>query len=154
MLEQLSKKDTQWRAMALYICKDQVLADDMVQDMYLYLSDKEGEFNDGYIYFTLKDIFLMQVSKKYVKNRIEFVELDDNYNFEFDVYDFDKDQQTQKKIDKINQEFESCDQIEKIIIGNSYQSGLRKFSRESGISTATVQKYRQQFKDKVWQRKD
>jgi hypothetical protein len=139
--------------MALYICKDKDFADDMVQDMYVYFSDKEGEFNDGYVYFALKDIFLMQVSKKYVKNRLEFVELDDNYNFEFDIYDFDKDYQKQKKIDRINQVFESCDQIEKIIIGNSIQSGLRKFSRESGISTATVQKYRQQFKDKVWQKK-
>lgn len=152
MLEQLAKRDKDWRKMALYICNDECLADDLVQDMYLYFADKEGTFNEGYVYFTLKDLFLMTKSKRYVNNRFEFTELNDNIDFEFQAYDYEQDLNTQKDIDLINETLNQS-RIERIIINGIVFDGLRKFSRESGISINTAQKWKNNFKQKVWQKK-
>ena len=40
MLLELSKKDKKWRHIALKLCGNKDLADDIVQEMYLKLHDK------------------------------------------------------------------------------------------------------------------
>mgnify|MGYP003661890430 CR=1 FL=1 len=39
ILEELSKKDKEWRKAAYVICKDKMLADDLVQEMYFKLME-------------------------------------------------------------------------------------------------------------------
>ena len=56
MLLELSKKDKKWRHIALKLCGNKELADDIVQDMYLKLHDKE-DLKDFYVVLTLKSIF-------------------------------------------------------------------------------------------------
>ena len=152
MLEDLAKKDKQWRKMALYICNDKEQADDLVQEMYLYFADKKGVYNDSYVYFALKDLFLMTKSKRYVNNRIEFHQLNNNIDFELPDYDYEQDLKIQSDIDLINDTLNQS-RIEKIIINGIVFDGLRKFSRESGISINTAQKWKNNFKDKIWQKK-
>lgn len=152
MLEQLSKRDKDWRKMALQICNNKSLADDIVQDMYLKLAETKAEIKDAYVYFTVKSIFLDQVKETSLKNR-EFC-LDDFTNFTIleDEYNISKDLETQKQIDIINEELEK-DVIDKIIVTNHVFEGLRKFSRESGLSINTIKRFSNDFKEKVWQRK-
>jgi hypothetical protein len=153
MLEELAKRDKDWRKMALYICNNECIADDLVQEMYLYFADKQGTFNDGYIYFTLKDLFLMTKSKRYVNNRAEFCELNENIDFEFQAYDYEQDLNTQRDIDDIEEALSSCG-IYKAIVVDSFLEGLRKVSRNSGIAINTVQKHRKYLKKTVWQKRN
>ena len=57
-IEELSEHDEKWRAIAFNITKDKTTADDLVQDMYLKLMDKDKELNSYYVTQTLQSIFL------------------------------------------------------------------------------------------------
>jgi DNA-directed RNA polymerase specialized sigma24 family protein len=75
MLELLCKKDDFWRRVAFNICKDKTLADDLVQDMYIKLSDCTKEINDFYVIITIKNIFLNHLKKESLTINI------DDYDF-------------------------------------------------------------------------
>jgi hypothetical protein len=152
MLDKLVKEDELWRKMAMQICNDKNTADDLVQDMYLKLANFKGEVKNGYVYFTIKNIYLDQVKQTSLKNRVICINNFSNFETEIDIYDYDKDYDLQSKIDIINVELEN-DVIDKIIITNHINEGLRKFSRESGISINTIKRFSNDFKNKVWQRK-
>lgn len=58
ILQELSKKDSKWRAYALKITQDESLADDLVQDMYLkYHRNNNSRTDETYIYFTLLNLY-------------------------------------------------------------------------------------------------
>lgn len=66
MWEILIKRHKEWISMAMSICKDVHLANDIVQDMYLRLNRyidnpekiiKDGEVNSYFIYITLRNLF-------------------------------------------------------------------------------------------------
>ena len=57
-IKELSEYDSKWRAIAFNITKDKMSADDLVQDMYLKLMDKDKELNSYYVTQTLQSIFL------------------------------------------------------------------------------------------------
>jgi DNA-directed RNA polymerase specialized sigma24 family protein len=57
MINELAKKDSQWRKMSYQICKDKDLADELVQEMYIKLSNKVKPLSDGYIFVTLRSLF-------------------------------------------------------------------------------------------------
>ncbi len=76
MIEQLALKDTLWRKIALKICKDKMLSDDLVNDMYLKLYDCKKEINDFYVIRTIRNLFL-----DYIKQNNN-VSIDLFYNFE------------------------------------------------------------------------
>lgn len=60
MLEILSKQDALWRKYALQICGCKILADDLVQDMYIELKDNDTKKNKGFHNQT------NEISKRYV----------------------------------------------------------------------------------------
>lgn len=64
MLEKLAIKDKQWRQIAFKICKDKMLADDLVSEMYLKLANNKKEINDFYVIVTIKNLFLDHVKQK------------------------------------------------------------------------------------------
>lgn len=66
MWEILTNRHKEWISMAVSICKDVHLANDIVQDMYLRLNKyidnpekiiKDGEVNSYFIYITLRNLF-------------------------------------------------------------------------------------------------
>jgi len=57
-INELAEHDSKWRAIAFNITKDKMTADDLVQDMYLKLMDKDKELNSYYVTQTLQSIFL------------------------------------------------------------------------------------------------
>jgi RNA polymerase sigma factor (sigma-70 family) len=60
MLNELSKRDKDWRLLAKQITSTSnlpsYLADDFVQEMYIKLHGKRGNYNTSYVYLTLKSI--------------------------------------------------------------------------------------------------
>lgn len=76
MIEQLALKDTLWRKIALKICKDKMLSDDLVNDMYLKLYDCKKEINDFYVIRTIRNLFLDHIKQN------NLVSIDLFYNFE------------------------------------------------------------------------
>lgn len=82
MLEKLALKDKYWRSVALKICKDKMLADDLVSDMYLALANNTKEINDFYVIVTIKNLFLQHIKQN------KTIALNDNYtvpeSFELD----------------------------------------------------------------------
>jgi RNA polymerase sigma factor (sigma-70 family) len=75
MLNELSKRDKDWRLLARQITSTSnlpaYLADDFVNDMYIKLHDKKGKYNTSYIYLTLKSICY-----DYLRKRKDHLELD------------------------------------------------------------------------------
>jgi len=72
MLNELVKHQEQLYKMAVSICKSEEVAQDVLQDTYLKLHDSGKSFdevNTGYIYFTMKSIFLDSVKSSSTKNR-------------------------------------------------------------------------------------
>ena len=85
ILEELSKKDKQWRKAAYVICKDKMIADDLVQEMYLKLMNRTN-WNDYFVFITLRNLFLDYLRKQkdvrleelhYIEDRTEAFEPDD-----------------------------------------------------------------------------
>ena len=83
MLEILTKNNKEWISMAMSICKDRHLANDLVQEMYLRLNKyvdnpekimKNGEVNSFFVYITLRNLFY-----DHTKNK-------DNNNASFEEY--------------------------------------------------------------------
>jgi len=75
MLEELAKKDSYWRKIALNISKDRMIADDLVNDMYLKLHDSTKQINDFYVIIVIRNLFL-----DYVKAKKQKVSLDLFFN--------------------------------------------------------------------------
>ena len=63
-LEDICKKDKEWRRVAKKICGCQIMADDVVQDMYLYFQNNKKEINDYYVFLTIKTIYLQKLRKE------------------------------------------------------------------------------------------
>lgn len=73
--------DKLWRQYALKICGSQYDADDLVQEMYLKLSDKK-ELSKKYVYLTLYSLFIDSKRKQRhdveISNKIELSESQKN----------------------------------------------------------------------------
>jgi len=86
VLEVLSKKDDYWRKIALKICKDKYLADDLVNDMYLKLYNNEKANSDWYVIIVIRNLFLdslkqrreISIDEVTVKETHNHFEIDDN----------------------------------------------------------------------------
>ena len=88
MLEELSKNDHKWRSIAFSICKDKILADDLVQDMYIKLSEVSKSINDFYVAMTIKTLFLDHIKKSEKTVSIDyFHSLSCENKYEFNDYE-------------------------------------------------------------------
>lgn len=149
MLEELSKNNDVWLRMALQICKDRDTATDLVQEMYLKLYDCKKQINNGYIYFTIKNIWINTITRKQ-----EFCLDEFPVTISEDSYDYENDYAIQNRIDLIQDNLETSNFTRRAIITYSIEDGLRKFSRDSQIPKSTVQKYRDEFKRELWQKQE
>ncbi len=95
ILDELSKKDKEWRKAAYVICKDKMLADDLVQEMYFKLMNRT-KWNDYFVFITLRNLFLDHLRKQkdvrleelhYIEDRSEVFEPDDEEQKILDAFD-------------------------------------------------------------------
>lgn len=63
-LNLVSKKDKYWREIAFNYSKDKMLADDLVQDMYLKMLNVKKPVNDWYIIYAIRNLWLDHCRKK------------------------------------------------------------------------------------------
>ena len=111
ILLELSKHDKKWRNYALKITKDTDAANDLVQDMYLKMINYEGkEWNNGYIYLSLLNLFRDSIRKKdVIKEAVDIDLVKNNLGF----YDNDLEEDEVEKAIK-----------EKLKTHNDYYSEL------------------------------
>ena len=96
ILEELSKRNNEWLKIALSICKDKTLANDLVQEMYLriekYVKDPErittnDKISSLYIYVTIRNLYFKYQNNK--NNNIilqykDYDSFDENENIDYD----------------------------------------------------------------------
>lgn len=141
MLIELAKRDKEWRKMALHICKNKDLADDIVQDMYLKFANYNKTLNDYYIFFAIKSIFLDYLRKEKVK-----VELNDNL-CNFDEYDYENDKIKELALSKVKE----LPYFEKELLTVTQEISQRQLSRETDISFVVINQTIKKTKKQLWE---
>jgi len=118
MIEQLALKDSLWRKIALKICKDKMLSDDLVNDMYLKLYDCKKEINDFYVIRTIRNLFLDHIKQNNNVSIELFYNFEEiNTNFEPDDYEL-----------HIIQSCESLPYLQNGLLKESYDLSIREIA--------------------------
>ena len=141
MLEELCKRDKDWRRMAFHICKSKDIADDIVQDMYIKFSNYNKSLNEYYVFFALKSIFLDYLRKEKTK-----VELNENL-CNFDEYDFEQDKIKELALEKVKQ----LPYFEKELLTVTQEISQRQLARETDISFIVINQTIKKTKQQLWQ---
>jgi DNA-directed RNA polymerase specialized sigma24 family protein len=140
ILEELAKKDAQWRKMAFQICKDKDLADELVQEMYLKLYQNTNLIKDGYIYTVLRNLFY-----DYAKQQKDLIV--DFSNIEIlDDGDY---------IEPIDYKalIKGLTWYERTMFELSTLVGQRELSRQTGIHIQTIHRINKMVKSKIYGKK-
>ena len=140
ILQELAKKDAQWRKMAFQICKDKDLADELVQEMYLKLYQNTNLIKDGYIYTVLRNLFY-----DYAKTQKDLIV--DFSNIEIlDDGDY---------IEPIDYKalIKGLTWYERTMFELSTLVGQRELSRQTGIHIQTIHRINKMVKSKIYGKK-
>jgi DNA-directed RNA polymerase specialized sigma24 family protein len=135
MLEELAKKDAQWRKMAFQICKDKDLADELVQEMYLKLYQNTNLIKEGYIYTVLRNLFY-----DYTKTQKDIIV--DFSNIEIE------DTEYVEPVDYF-QLMKGLTWYERTMFELSTLVGQRELSRQTGIHLQTIHRVNKMVKSKI-----
>ena len=124
MLELLAKKDKYWRQIAYKICKDKYLADDIVNDMYLKLTDNEKAKNDFYVVIVIRNLFIDTTKER------KYITIDENFTKEVNTnYELD---------DNELQLIDSLEWWERDLIELSHDYSLRELGKKLNINYAFI----------------
>jgi len=144
MLEELAKRDKDWRKMAFHICKCPSLADDLVQDMYIYFANYDKVVNDYYVYFAIKQIYIRKIQRE----KIKMLELLDNHNTIIEAYDYQLDEIKEITLKKVKHLpfFER-----ELLKVTTQEISQRELSRQTGINLLVIQKTVKKTKKEIWE---
>ena len=144
MLDELAKRDKDWRKMAYHICKCHYQADDIVQDMYLQFANYNKIVNDFYVYFAIKQIYIRKIQREKIKT----VELLDNFNTFADTYDFELDEIKEITLKKVKHLpfFER-----ELLKLTTQEMSQRELARQTDINLLVIQKTVKKTKQEIWQ---
>ncbi len=135
IIHELAKKDAQWRKMAFQICKSKDLADELVQNMYIKLSERTIPVTDGYIFVTLRSLF-------YDSLKNNDILIDDFSNFEVE------DEEYCEGID-YSELSKDLTWYERTMFEQSTLLGQRELSRQTGIHIQTIHRINKMVKNKL-----
>lgn len=129
VLNELCKLDDEWRLIALKICKDKQLADDLVNDMYLKMHDlKPKTWNKHYISYAMYHLYIDYIRKNTKTVFLEDIDyktrVEENYTTEM-----------RKRIDNILNELGLFDRE---ILLHTHEKSLRKTGEELLMSYGKV----------------
>jgi DNA-directed RNA polymerase specialized sigma24 family protein len=152
MLDELCKRDKEWRKMAFHFCKSKELADDIVQDMYLKFANYNKPINDHYIFFALKTIFLDYLR---IDKRIQTINID-LFPFEvqkkiceinYDFYDYDTDYLKELTLTKVKE----LPYFERELLTVTQEISQRQLARETDIAFVVINQTIKKTKKQLWQ---
>jgi hypothetical protein len=168
MLEELCKRDKEWRKMAFHFCKSKELADDIVQDMYIKFANYNKPINDHYIFFALKTIFLDYLR---IEKRMQTIALDKNFvNWDTESvnwinkdnlflqiinklgedsneYDYDTDYLKELTLTKVKE----LPYFERELLIESQKVSQRQLARETDIAFVVINQTIKKTKKQLWQ---
>lgn len=123
MLEKLCKQDKTWREIAFNICKDSLLADDLVQEMYIYFSNKDYEVNNYYVYKKLYGLFI-----DHIRKQSKTVSVDSLFYLQDETRVFEPTDEEQELLEA----YENLDKTQKELIAEHYinEKSLRQIQKE------------------------
>jgi len=135
IIHELAKKDAQWRKMALQICKSKYVADELVQNMYIKLSERTIPVSDGYIFVTLRSLFYDSLKNNdiLIDDFSKFEVEDEEYNEGIDYDELSKD----------------LTWYERTLFEQSTLIGQRELSRQTGIHIQTIHRVNKMVKLKL-----
>lgn len=134
MINEFAKNDAFFRKFALYICKDEFLADDLTQEMYLKVYDKTNIKDiKSYGIITIKNLFLTQTKK----NKNENI---DDFNFKIDE-SFELDDTEIELINKLKW-------WEKEIVEWSYDESCRTIAKKLNVNYGFIHQVIKKSKNK------
>ena len=160
ILEELSKRNKEWLKIALSICKDESLAKELVQEMYLRLNkyidniDRitvDGKISSLYIYVTIKNLYYKHQNKR--KNNIIFqykdydsfddgININDNFksSIEADVELSNMEEAHRKIMDKILKEVSTWYWYDEKLFKLYFftDKSLRNIASETKISLTSI----------------
>lgn len=120
MIEFLALKDSFWRKTAFIICKDKMLSDDLVNDMYLKLHDCNKEINDFYVIRTIRNLFLDHIKSNKNISIDNFYNLAENNNT-FEPTDYEL---------SIIEDCEKLSYLQNGLLKESYDLSVRQISEK------------------------
>jgi hypothetical protein len=135
IINELAKKDAQWRKMALQICKCKDLADELVQNMYIKLSERTIPVSDGYIFVTLRSLFYDSLKNNdiLINDFSKFEVEDEEYCEGIDYDELSKD----------------LTWYERTMFEQSTLIGQRELARQTGIHIQTIHRVNKMVKIKL-----
>jgi RNA polymerase sigma factor (sigma-70 family) len=144
MLEELAKKDAYWRKIAKKISKDDFIADDLVNEMYIKLHDCKKQINDFYVIIVMRNLFLNQIKQN------KTVSIEEFYNLEYYESDFEVDDNDQEVLKAYN----ALSFSERELILLSSEHSLRDIEKDYNINYGFVYRKVKAAKEKIklWQK--
>ena len=136
MLEELCKRDKDWRKIAFKICKDELLADDLVQESYLKAYNINKQINDFYFILIIKNTFLDYLRQKKTVSIENFYNFKTPENFELD--------------DKQLKVVKECYWVAKDLLLMSEDKSIRKIAQELNVNYRFIYRVIEKEKKK-WQ---
>ena len=131
MLEELSKHDKLWRKIAYNLCKDSMLADDIVQEMYLrFHRNPKDTFTKSYVAFAISSVYF-----NYLKKRKD-VSLAEFYYIECHNKPFEPNDEEQKILNRL----EEIEWWKLELIDESYDRSYREIGKLFNINYGFVSK--------------
>lgn len=121
MLEDICKKDKQWRRTATFICKNKAIADDLVQEMYLKVYKITKPINDYYIIFIIRNLWIDMCRKKGMT-----IDIDKLFYIEDKKQIFEPDDFQSKLLDRASK----LKYVQKEYLEESYDRTLRQIGDE------------------------
>jgi DNA-directed RNA polymerase specialized sigma24 family protein len=121
--------------MALQICKSKDLADELVQNMYIKLSERTIPVSDGYIFVTLRSLFYDSLKNTdiLIDDFSKFEVEDEEYCEGIDYSELSKD----------------LTWYERTMFEQSTLLGQRELSRQTGIHIQTIHRINKMVKNKL-----
>jgi len=160
ILEELSKRNKEWFKIALSICKDESLAKELVQEMYLrlkkYIKDidritVDGKISSLYIYVTIRNLYYKHQNKRKKNIIFQYKDYDsfddsDNINYDFcssienDIESIDMEEAHKKIMDNILKEVSTWHWYDEKLFKLYFftDKSLRNIASETKISLTSI----------------
>jgi DNA-directed RNA polymerase specialized sigma24 family protein len=146
MIEALSSNHDEWLKIALHICKNPYLADDLVQEMYLRIHKypPKKPITNGYIYVIIKNCFRDQCKAEQIYTQLNERTLQQPEDVTNNAYF--------SLLDRLDTEVNKLHWYNKELIIRTQSQSPRKIQAETGINYQHIYRNCSKTEDKLRER--